>query len=1220
LKAALPPNELQRLDALRALGILDTEPEQAFDDIVRLASHICRVPISAVSLVDADRQWFKAQLGLPVCETSRASAFCAHTLLNPAQTLVVPDATLDARFADNPLVVGEPRIRFYAGAPLVDREGYAFGSLCVIDTVPRALDASQIDALAMLARQVMRQLESRQLVVELAEQKAAVDHHSIVAIADTSGRLTYVNDRLCAIAQKSRADLLGVANDFFSLLFPSGELGSEARLALANGFVWRGELQGRAQDGSGYWIQSTLVPIKNAKGIPWQYIAIGTDITALKQVQNALKQQQDELRLIFDLVPAMVFFKDKGNRILRVNRLVAENTGKSIEAIEGKPCSEIYPQDAANFYADDLEVIRSGLPKLGIIERVRGRDGKESWFQTDKVPYRDKDGKVIGIVVMAQNITERKRTEEMLRLLSSALEQSNDAITITDAQLDRPGPRILFVNAAFTAMTGYTSADALGQTPRISQGPRTDRAVGLRVREALARGRSFQSETINHRKDGTAYDLEWQVAPIRNLQGVVTNFVSIQRDISARKAAELELARARDEALESSRLKSRFLANMSHELRTPLNTINGLSATLIEQDLPPHAHHAAALILQCGETLLENIKTILTHSSLEAGKAALEDKPFALIDVVLHALRITGPAAQRKGIDLDYQLDPTSPAHFVGDPFRLQQVLVNLLANAIKFTDRGRVYLRLRARAQPAGRWELHFAVADTGIGIAPENLPKLFKPFSQVDDTSTRRFEGSGLGLAITKSLVELMGGQISVVSRPGIGSLFRFALSLPAVAGAPGIFANGARPELAGKRLLIVTSNSARPHALRAMAQAWQLHVTVGDSADAAVALPAGEHFDLAIRLIPGPGDAPLAISETDATARSIPVVWLSPQRHTPAVLPVSLPGRSVVIYVPFDPIELSEALVSLLRTTNDAPASETPSRPRPRLGDRIPLRLLSADDNRTNRASLNFICQHLGYQTDLVENGAEVLERLAAHTYDLILLDVQMPVMDGLSAAQEICRRYPTPGKRPRLVAVTAGDQPGDRERCLAAGMDDFLSKPLLPKALQVCIERHFGGAATSAPGGSASPTTPVFDPNQWIDIEHLKQTTEGLENDAAADLIVQLFTASKADFDALRPRLAEACALRQVQQLSLCIHGLKGCVLSLGWTRMGSRCLEAHRALKENRFEAWVELPRELDKLFRMSTSELERSLATFFGSAKTLFPRGTKVIPICVPLG
>ena len=283
-------------------------------------------------------------------------------------------------------------------------------------------------------------------------------------------------------------------------------------------------------------------PVTGKDGEYYGRIWTFRDITERKQAETALQRQQAEMRALFDLIPALIWFKNTENGILRINQRAAETAGKPVAEIEGKSTFEVYPQEAAKFYADDLEVIRSGVPKLGIVETLQDREGKDLWIQTDKVPYCDKDGKVIGIVVLSQDITERKRAEESLRLLGTAVEQSQESIVITDAELDLPGPRILFVNPGFTRMTGYTAAEVLGKTPRILQGPRSDRAVLSRLRHALERGEPFHGEILNYRKDGTEFHLEWQVTPIHDANGVTTHFIAIQRDVTERMAAEAKLS------------------------------------------------------------------------------------------------------------------------------------------------------------------------------------------------------------------------------------------------------------------------------------------------------------------------------------------------------------------------------------------------------------------------------------------------------------------------------------------------------------------------------------------------------------------------------------------------------------------------------------------------------------------------------------------------------
>lgn len=1069
MRATLPPNEVRRLDALRAFDILDTPTEQGFDDLVQLASHICGTPIAMVSLVDRDREWFKAKVGVSESESPRDFAFCAHGILQQ-EVFEVTNALTDERFANNPAVTGESKIRFYAGAPLITSDGQTLGMLCVKDRTPRELTSAQKDALQALSRQVVAQLEMRRCLQEL--------RHQLI-------------ERV--VAEKSRHE-------------------SEEK-----------------------------------------FRQMAENITAVFWMTSPDLQQTYYVSPAYEKI-----------------------WGRSVERTYSHPqewIEAILPEDRERTLATFAR-LTSDTACVTCEFRILRADGDVRWIFSRGVQIRNQEGKLTRLTGLSADITEQKRADEKVRLLSSAVEQSDDSIVITDARADNPDPKIIFVNAAFTALTGYTATEIVGQSPRVLEGPLTSRLTVAQMRRNLARGKSFRGETINYRKDRSTIHLEWQVGPIHNEQGTTTHFVAFQRDISARKATERDLAQAREDALESTRLKSRFLANMSHELRTPLNAINGLSSAMVEQDLPQAARESAALILQCGESLLENIQTILTHSSLEAGKTELESKPFDLATVLLNALRITGDAAQRKGVKLDYFLEPATPARLRGDPFRLQQVLVNLLANAIKFTDRGQVSLRLRSWVQPNGHWKLRFSVADTGIGVTSENRRKLFQPFSQADDSTTRRFEGTGLGLVIVKSVVELMGGSITVRSRLGTGSIFSFTIVLPAMDATPAIFASGAHPDLIGKQVLITEPDPIRQRLLLALAQSWRLQAHVS------LQPVESDRFDFAIA----------RFSDSGSTPTTRPTVWLCRPDQIPSA---SHGSRSIAVKLPLNADELSAALVSLLKR---APALRAAPPTRNKLGTRLPLKILAADDILTNREALKYILRHHGYEIDLVENGAEVLQRLDAHSYDLILLDVQMPVLDGLSAAREICRRFPDTTQRPRMVAITASAQPGDRDRCLDAGMDEYLSKPIRLEKIASCIEQLFVDRAAPAVGGTTPPTSVTPPAYAWVDRTHLHACTEGMDADSAQAFLWQLYTTSKADFALVRDRLIPACEARDRAQLATHVHGLKGCVMMLGWTRLAAYCSETLILLRSNQFESWNVILVEIDRLYAASVAEFEQMLS------------------------
>jgi PAS domain S-box-containing protein len=828
----------------------------------------------------------------------------------------------------------------------------------------------------------------------------------------------------------------------------------------------------------------------------------------------------------------------------------------------------------------ELTALRKDGREIPVELSLSSEDLRGGWF-------------AVGIL---RDITQRKETEAALYEAKERAEQLYHLVPSAIITVDADS-RITSANENALTCLGYTEEQLVGQHCSLFAQNPCDGRCGLfdeHVEKPIL-GKKCHFLT----KDGDVVTIVKNADLLHDRQGNVIGGIESFVDITYHEQTLEELKEARLAALESTRTKTEFLANMSHEIRTPMNAIIGMTGLLLDSELTDDQLDFVETIRRGSENLLAIINDILDFSKIESGKLELEAQKFDLRTCIEDALDLLSPQAADKGLDLVYEMLEGTPDWVVGDDTRLRQILVNLLSNGVKFTGRGDVSVLVGSREIDPGEVELVFTVRDTGIGIPADRMDRLFQSFSQVDASTTRHYGGTGLGLAICRHLCDLMGGRIWCESEVGKGTKFHFTVMMEAAEGPRPAFLERNDPILRGQRVLIVDDNERTREVLARLLASWgMVPHAVGSAEDALETVRFGERFDAALvdaslspedgsdlgrglGLLHGTGDLPVVLLTPVGQADGPRAAGESPVRPSP-----DCAGH---VPRPVKPQRLHATLAGLFGDADpEARQPEEPASWSPRDGQIRGIRILVAEDNPVNQMVVQRILERLGYRAEFVANGREVLEALKRQHYDVILMDVQMPWMDGLQATREIRARQ-WAGGQPHIIAVTANAMQQDRENCLEAGMDDYLAKPVRLEQLADALERAArDGPAPPLP--RSGPAKPISEELGAIDREMLEELLG--EEVGSSEVLKELVGLFAETMPGLIGALDQAVEEKDAPLVRQHAHSLKGSAATLGAANLAEYCKELEFMGRDDELDDAPLLLLKIEREFVKAAGELK----------------------------
>ena len=920
-----------------------------------------------------------------------------------------------------------------------------------------------LEGLSDLLPELVKEQEARQL--ELSNQRFAMDQHAIVSVTDTDGCILYVNDKFCAISGYERSYLLGKTHNLINSGYHSKDFFANLWQTISAGKVWHGEICNTAKNGANYWVDVTIVPFLDQENKPYQYIAIRTEVTERKHLAEKIETSERQYRTAVNSLNEVIFRTDANGVWTFLNPAWEEITGFSIQDSLGQ-CylNFVYIKDAVIARQGFEAFINSNAPYTKHQTRYRTSKGSYRWLDVYAQIEKDENGIVIGLTGRLDDVTEQRNATALLRDNFSFVDALFESIPLPVYLKDDLG-KYERLNKAFCRLFSIRAVDYVGKTIHDLLDAKDAEIQENLDRKLLKEGGTQLYEASLQLQNSTAFDALYSKAALYKSDGSVRGIVGTIVDISDQKTAERTLLVAKQAAESASRSKSDFLANMSHEIRTPMNSIIGMTQLVLDSPLETHQREYLSIVNTSSNALLDIINDILDFSKIEASKMLIETISFDLRRLILDTLRSLALKAKEKNLELVLDLDPKIPERLLGDPGRIRQVLLNLIGNALKFTLRGEIIVRAQVVALDSKILKIIIEVSDTGVGIPVQMEDKIFEAFTQEDGSTTRRFGGTGLGLSITKNLVGLMGGNISLVSEVNKGSVFSITMDLGVDDNAQDKIIVTKPLTLTDKKILLVDDNMTNLTILKKIFERLGADTVLKKSGNEVLQYFANNAngidciiMDCVMPELTG-FETAAALFDIE-NAKNIPIVMLSSSSRTNDFQSYKT-STNIRDYI-LKPANTDEIHLAVSAAMSPKSVTFNPLLPSEHMittQSMHSMHILLVEDNPLNQKLATALLKKWGHHFDIANNGIEALEWHAKETYDLILMDLQMPVMGGYEATSIIREREKSSFvKKSVIIAMTANALEGDREQCIAHQMDDYLSKPFKIDALQALLKKY------------------------------------------------------------------------------------------------------------------------------------------------------------------